>query len=184
MESIDSIRGIEGIAANLYFQSLSHLTLDFEFTCRSKRPPLDEVNALLSYGYFVLFNLLQSLIITAGLNPYFGLYHRDSKDHAALVSDMMEEWRAIIVDSSVISLIRKRMISKTHFQQGKDKGIYLNKEGVSIVSNFIKQKLVKNKYHDTFSQISLLAMIEKQVRSLVSAIRKGNLCALWSPKFR
>lgn len=103
---IPEIMGYEGQGAKAYFEGLSRLIEpDFLFHGRSKRPPLDEFNSMISLGYSVIMNELYGKIEAKGLNPYFGFLHRDNEKHPTLASDLIEEWRAVIVDATVMSMI-------------------------------------------------------------------------------
>ena len=103
---IEEIIGYEGQAAKFYFRGLSKcIEREFQFNGRSRRPPKDEFNSMISLGYSILMNELYCKIEMKGLNPYFGFIHRDAEKHPTLASDMMEEWRAVIVDATVMSMI-------------------------------------------------------------------------------
>ena len=99
--NIDRLRGYEGISAARYFPALGQLitNLDFAFSQRHRQPPTDPVNALLSFGYTLLFNNVLSLIIAEGLSPYFGNFHYGERKKPYLAFDLMEEFRSPIVDS-------------------------------------------------------------------------------------
>lgn len=104
--SLNVVRGIEGQAAHLYFTALRKLIPEvWHFDGRRRRPPSDPFNALISYGYGVLFNTLMSLLHQRGLNPYLGVLHALRPGHPALVSDLMEEFRAPIVDTVALHAI-------------------------------------------------------------------------------
>ncbi|MFO0210721.1 MAG: CRISPR-associated endonuclease Cas1, partial [Pseudanabaena sp.] len=102
---------------------------DFRFGGRVKRPPSNPVNALLSFGYMVLWNHLLSLIELQGLDPYFAFLHQDSDRHPALASDAIEEFRAPIVDSLVLYLINNGMMSRVDDFEFRDGGCFLNESG-------------------------------------------------------
>ena len=91
---IEEIIGYEGQAAKFYFRGLSKcIEREFQFNGRSRRPPKDEFNSMISLGYSILMNELYCKIEMKGLNPYFGFIHRDAEKHPTLASDMMEECR-------------------------------------------------------------------------------------------
>lgn len=130
-ETIERLMGMEGVGAASYFtafgECLSHP--DFVFLGRSRRPPGNPVNALLSFGYQVLWNHLLSLIELQGLDPYDGCLHRGSERHAALASDLVEEFRAAIVDSLVLYLINRGIVQVKSDFEYHDGGCYLNNSG-------------------------------------------------------
>lgn len=119
--TLDQLRGIEGSAAVAYFAALADCFAEpFVFTKRSRRPPLDPVNAMLSFGYAMLFNNLYALARARGLNPYVGSLHDMQPGHPAFCSDLLEELRAPIVDSMVVTLTNKRLLSPADFQLDRD----------------------------------------------------------------
>ncbi len=142
-DSIEKMMGHEGIAARFYFQGLGKLVdTEFAFKGRSKRPPKDEFNAMLSLGYSILMNEIYGKITGKGLNPYFGFIHRDHEKHPTLASDLMEEWRAVIVDSLVMSLVNGHEIFKEHFVHDLDEpGYFLSRDGMKIFISRLEKKL-------------------------------------------
>lgn len=131
-KNISEIMGYEGMAAKNYFQGLSQLVEEeFYFQGRSKQPPKDEFNSMLSLGYSILMNEIYSKLENKGLNPYFGFIHSDRENHPTLVSDMIEEWRAVIVDSMVMSMVNGHEIFVEDFYHDVDTpGYFLNKQGM------------------------------------------------------
>lgn len=130
-ESIEELLGIEGTAASCYFGAMA-LCLsnpDFQFGVRSRRPPLNPVNAMLSFGYTVLWNHLLSLIELQGLDPYIGCLHQGSERHPALASDLVEEFRSPIVDALVLYLINRQLINAVNDFEFRDGGCFLNESG-------------------------------------------------------
>lgn len=140
-DSIERIMGLEGAAAASYFGAfgLCLRNPDFCFVSRSRRPPLNPVNALLSFGYQVLWNHLFALIEIRGLDPYQACLHQGSERHAALASDLIEEFRAPLVDGLVLYLINKKMITEENFVF-RDGGCFLNESGRKIyLAAFVRQ---------------------------------------------
>lgn len=130
--STAQLLGFEGAAAASYFAALGHcLTADeFTFTERTRRPPKDPVNALLSFGYQLLWNHLLSLIELQGLDPYDACLHQGSERHAALASDLLEEFRAPLIDSLVLYLVNRHVMNRDEdFDFAADGGCYLNEAG-------------------------------------------------------
>lgn len=114
---LDILRGFEGIAAKNYFSTFPHLIYQpaFTFTGRNRRPPKDEVNALLSLGYTFLMNQVMCAANICGLDPYYGALHDLSYGRQSLVLDIMEEFRPL-VDNMVITLINRKEIRPEHFR--------------------------------------------------------------------
>jgi CRISP-associated protein Cas1 len=131
MADVGSLMGVEGAAAACYFGGFAGCLSDrdFVFGGRVKRPPGNPVNAMLSFGYMVLWNHLLSLVELQGLDPYFAFLHQDSERHPALASDAIEEFRAPIVDSLVLYLINNGMMSVVNDFEFRDGGCFLNESG-------------------------------------------------------
>ena len=148
-ENITSLLGYEGQGAKAYFKGLSLvIEKDFSFSGRSRRPPLDEFNAMISLGYTILMNEIVAAIEMKGMNPYFGFMHRDHENHPTLASDLLEEWRAVLVDSTVMSLINGHEIHKEDYLfNPENQGCYLTKKGLRVFLNKFNKKLqTKTKY--------------------------------------
>ena len=177
---IHQLMGYEGIAARYYFEGLSRVVKkELSFSGRSKCPPKDHFNALLSFGYSLLYNEMYGVIVNRGLNPYFGFIHEDKENHPALVSDMIEEWRAVIVDSMVMSLINGNEISLDDFEVGK--GFYLNNIGRKKVINKYNKKMdTKTSYILNNQSITYRKALDYQIQSLVHVIEEDD-AFLYSP---
>jgi CRISP-associated protein Cas1 len=131
VDSTERLMGLEGAGAASYFSAFGHCLDDprFVFVARSRRPPGNAVNAMLSFGYQVLWNHLLSLIELQGLDPYYACLHQGSERHAALASDLVEEFRAPIVDSLVLYLVNRRMMDIDVDFEPHEGGIYLSDTG-------------------------------------------------------
>ena len=131
-ETKDQLRGYEGEAASVYFGVFNQLILqqkkDFFFHGRNKRPPLDNVNALLSFVYTLLTNSITSALECVGLDPYVGYLHTERPGRASLSLDLIEELRAILADRFVLNLINKRMISGKNFSQKENGAVFMDDE--------------------------------------------------------
>ena len=124
------LRGFEGEAASIYFGVFNQLILqqkkDFVFSGRNKRPPLDNVNALLSFVYTLLTNMVASALETVGLDPYVGFMHTDRPGRASLALDLIEELRPVLADRFVLTLINKKMVTGKDFTHKEDGAVLLN----------------------------------------------------------
>lgn len=120
-ENLDELRGYEGEAATYYFGCFNSLITsqkdDFVFNGRSKRPPLDNVNALLSFVYMILVNDIRSALETTGLDPQVGFFHRIRPGRPSLALDLMEEFRAYVADRVVLNLINLRQVAREDFEK-------------------------------------------------------------------
>jgi CRISP-associated protein Cas1 len=119
-EAIESLRGIEGNSAESYFSVFDCLILvpgpDFRFSSRSRRPPMDRVNAMLSYAYSILALDMRSALEAVGLDPYVGYLHVERPGRPSLALDLMEEFRAPVADRLVLSLINMRQVDAKGFR--------------------------------------------------------------------
>jgi CRISPR-associated protein Cas1 len=117
---LDRMRGYEGEAARVYFQAFDHLITgrkeDFFFTDRSRRPPLDRVNCLLSFLYTLLMHDVRSALESVGLDPAVGFLHRDRPGRPGLALDLMEEFRPFIADRLALSLINLQQVRAGDFK--------------------------------------------------------------------
>lgn len=164
--------GIEGKCAELYFSIFDDMILqqkdDFQFHGRSKRPPKDNVNALLSFAYTLLAHDCASALESVGLDAYVGFYHKDRPGRISLALDMMEEFRSVMVDRFVLTLINKKIITKSDFWV-KENGAVILKDDArrSFLSAWQKKKndIITHPYVDEkmawgmapFAQAQLLA---------------------------
>ncbi|WP_430611099.1 type I-C CRISPR-associated endonuclease Cas1c [Enterococcus sp. DIV0876] len=130
---LDSLRGIEGQAANRYFLLLDQMVLqqksDFGFYGRNRRPPLDNVNALLSLAYTLLAQDCAAALETVGLDPYVGFMHQDRPGRISLALDLMEELRGIYADRFVLTLINKKIITAKDFIKKESGAVILTDDG-------------------------------------------------------
>ena len=127
-QSKDQLRGYEGEAASIYFGVFDELILqqkkDFVFAGRNKRPPLDNVNAMLSFVYTLLTNIITSALECVGLDPCVGYFHTERPGRASLSLDLIEEFRAVMADRFVLSLINKKIVTGKNFTK-KENGAVL-----------------------------------------------------------
>lgn len=179
VKSIPELIGYEGNAARTYFKGLNLLVNvpGFHFNGRNRQPPKDEFNSMLSLGYSILMNEIFGAIEGRGLNPYFGFIHQDKEKHPTLASDLMEEWRSIIVDSTVMSLVNGHEISKENFTKYENSnGVFIDKEGFTIFINKLEKRLqttMKYLEHIDYS-ISFRRAFDAQVLQLCKAIEEED----------
>lgn len=118
-DDLEALRGVEGAAARAYFEAFAGLLpARWSFPGRRRQPASDPINALLSYGYAVLFQNLLTLVAERGLDPYLGCLHAVRDGHPALVSDLMEEFRALVVDAVLLKLLGRDDIQERDFVGG------------------------------------------------------------------
>jgi CRISPR-associated protein Cas1 len=128
-ESLDQLLGYEGTCSRIYFRGLSLLVSDtFKFKGRNRQPPRDYFNSLLSFGYTMLLYEIYTVLVNKGLHPYAGFMHQIKRGHPALASDMIEEWRPVIVDSAVMNIAQNDIYKPDYFVvDEKTGGVYLDK---------------------------------------------------------
>ena len=177
-KSIAELIGYEGQAAKYYFAGLAKcIEPEFVFHGRSKRPPMDEFNSMLSLGYSILMNEVYCKIEMKGLNPYFGFIHRDAEKHPTLASDLMEEWRAVVVDATAMSMINGHEIHKDDFTfDYENPGCYLRKNGLKIYLNKLEKKFQTEVKYLSYVDyaVSFRRAIFLQMEQLTRAIECEN----------
>lgn len=158
-QSKEQLRGYEGEAASIYFGVFDELILqqkdDFKFQGRNKRPPMDYVNALLSFVYTLLTNNIAAALECVGLDPYVGYLHTERPGRVSLALDMIEELRAVLADRFVLSLINKKIISAKNFTTKEN--------GAVLMDDELRKKLLtewQNKKKETLTHPYLKEKIE------------------------
>ena len=171
---ISKIMGYEGLAARSYFKVLGRLVApEFSFRGRTRRPPLDPFNSVISLGYSILMNEIYGQLTAKGLNPYFGFMHRDRENHPTLASDLLEEWRAVFVDSLAMSLFNGNELTEDNFYTDIDMpGVFLDKKGLKIFVRKLENKFRTNQKYIQKNETgtSFREAMDHQVNLLVKAI--------------
>lgn len=130
--TLEEMRGVEGEAAARYFSVLDDLILQqkeaFRFAGRNRRPPLDNVNAMLSFVYTLLAHDSTSALEAVGLDAYVGFLHRDRPGRTSLALDLMEELRGVMADRLVLTLINRRMVKPEGFHQKENDAVLMDDE--------------------------------------------------------
>jgi CRISPR-associated protein Cas1 len=168
---LDTARGIEGAAAALYFSEFSSMIKEcswarFSFDGRNRRPPRDPINAMLSLGYSVLSKEVAGVCYAVGLDPFLGFLHQPRYGRPALALDLMEEFRPLIADSVVISLINRREIVESDFISTTS-GTFLNDRGRKVFWEAWFRRMDTEVSHPEFGyKMSYRRMIEVQARQL------------------
>jgi CRISPR-associated endonuclease Cas1/group II intron reverse transcriptase/maturase len=173
--TLDELRGYEGTSSAEYFRVFGLLLDDsFSFEKRIKHPPTDPVNALLSFGYTLLFQNIYSLVEAHGLHPYCGHLHALRDGHPALISDLIEEFRAPVVDSLVVYLINSHIIKPEHFEKNQEaqKPCLLTSEGrKTFVAQFETKMLSTWTHPHTNYTVDYRRLIALQITELAQCIR-------------
>jgi CRISPR-associated protein Cas1 len=141
-ERRQTILGIEGMASRTYFEALASIVPDkFKFDGRSRNPARDEFNAMLNYGYGVLYSMVEKACIISGLDPYIGFLHTDNYNKKSLVFDIIEMFRTF-VDETIVHLFSKREVKEEYFDKIQN-GVSLNKEGKAVLIEALNETFEK-----------------------------------------
>lgn len=166
-QSLNIVRGFEGDAARIYFSVFDHLITaqkeSFFFQERSRRPPLDNVNCLLSFLYTVVMHDVRSALETVGLDPAVGFLHRDRPGRPGLALDMMEEFRPFLAERITLSLINLRQVQDKGFKKVDSGGVLMDDETrkeVLVAYQNRKQDEIMHPFIDEKVTIGLLFHVQ------------------------
>ena len=184
LNDIDKVQNIEELNLiiekmnTFYFTGLSYfLGDDFNFTTRVKMPPKDPFNSMLSFGYTLLIYEIQNIILSKGLNPYIGFFASDEEGIPCLCSDLMEEWRTILVDSLAFKLLKTKKLTLNDFVTNEKTGaVFLKKEARNIFVNEFGELLKKETGNiiGISNKISYRRAIEYQIHLLIEALESDS----------
>ena len=176
---LDSLRGIEGEAASVYFSVWDDLILQqkehFYFSVRSRRPPLDRVNALLSFAYSFMTSMCTAALESVGLDPYIGFLHTDRPGRRSLALDLVEEFRAPLCDRFVLTLINRRMIQEKQFEKQADGAVWLNEEGRKLFLEAWQKKKAEVIPHPFLKEKIQYGMLPYAQALLLARYIRGDL---------
>ncbi len=176
-QSIEELNLIIEKMNTFYFTGLSYfLGDDFNFTTRVKMPPKDPFNSMLSFGYTLLIYEIQNIILSKGLNPYIGFFASDEEGIPCLCSDLMEEWRTILVDSLAFKLLKTKKLTLNDFVTNEKTGaVFLKKEARNIFVNEFGELLKKETGNiiGTSHKISYRRALEYQIHLLIKALESN-----------
>lgn len=174
---LDTIRGLEGKAANIYFEAFPHLIKkDFrenmQFNGRSRRPPLDEVNCLLSFFYSLLTHDIRSALEGVGLDPQVGFLHRERPGRPSLALDMMEEFRSYLADRLTLTLINRQQITSSDFIRTEVGGYILkDKARKTVLTEYQERKREEIEHPFLKEKMTVGMLCHIQARLLARYIR-------------
>ena len=177
--SLDGLRGLEGNGANAYFGVLDQLILNdkgiFSFNGRSRRPPLDPVNAMLSFAYSILAHDCASALEASGLDPYVGFLHRDRPGRTSLALDLMEELRPCMADRFVITLINNRVMDEKVFIRQESGAVLLNDDGRRKFFKYWQDKKREGLTHPYLGEKLQWGMVPYMQAQLLARYLRGDL---------
>lgn len=173
VESIESLLGVEGTAAARYFGNFSGMLRPaadavgaFDFACRNRRPPRDPVNALLSFTYALLTKDFTTVLFSVGFDPYLGFFHKPRYGRPSLALDLMEEFRPLIADSVVLTVINNGEVDRKDFILGMG-GVGLTQGGRIQLIRAYERRMAQEIIHPVFGyRISYRRVLEVQARLL------------------
>lgn len=178
-EDSSILLGLEGEAASVYFSVFDELILQqkdsFYFHGRNKRPPLDRVNAMLSFAYSLLAGMCGSALEGVGLDPYVGFYHADRPGRISLALDLMEELRGVMADRFVLTMINKRVMKETHFIEKEDGAVLLNDAGRKVFLSAWQERKQEMIRHPFLNEKLEWGMIPHAQAMLLARCIRGDL---------
>jgi CRISPR-associated protein Cas1 len=179
--SLDSLRGMEGDAARVYFSVFDHLIVNkssgLSFDGRNRRPPLDPVNCLLSFIYTLLLHDVRSALESVGLDSAVGYLHRDRPGRPGLALDMMEEFRPVIADRLVLSLVNRGQVSEKNFVT-QETGAVIMKDDLRKTVLTTYQKRKQNEVFHPFLEEKVTVGLLFSIQALLMArYLRGDLDA-------
>lgn len=179
--NLDELRGAEGEAAQRYFEVFGLLIRspeeEMRFAGRSRRPPLDPVNALLSFLYTLLTHDCRSAAEGVGLDPAVGFLHRDRPGRPSLALDLMEELRPILADRLALSLINRRQLQAKHFETRDGGAVWLTDEGRKTVLGAWQERKKQERRHPFIEETAPLGLIAHLQAQLLARHLRGDLDA-------
>lgn len=184
--TLEELNGVEGEAAQRYFAVFDSLILQqregFAFTGRSRRPPLDPVNALLSFAYTLLARECAAALEGVGLDPYLGFLHRPRPGRKSLALDLMEELRSVLADRLVISCINQKIVTPKHFQKQENGAVLLTEEGRKTVLSAWQRRKQETLTHPLLKEKMPWGLVPYTQALLLARTLRGDL-ELYPPFF-
>ncbi len=179
--SLEEIRGIEGKAAVSYFSVLDDLILtqkeSFSFHERNRRPPMDNVNALISFVYTLLMHDTASALESVGLDPYAGFLHRDRPGRLSLALDLMEEFRSVLADRFVLTLINTRRVAAKGFLKKEDGAVLMDDNTRKAVLTAWQKKKQEKITHPMLGEKMEWGLVPYVQALLLARFLRGDLNA-------
>jgi CRISP-associated protein Cas1 len=178
---LNTIRGIEGDTARIYFDVFDHLIVaqkeDFMFNGRNRRPPLDNVNCLLSFLYSILVHDVRSALESVGLDPQVGFLHRDRPGRPGLALDMMEEFRPFFADRLALSLINLAQVNKKGFARMETGAVLMNDETRKTLLVTYQQRKQDEILHPFLNEKVTIGLLFHMQALLLARFLRGDLDA-------
>jgi CRISPR-associated protein Cas1 len=168
--SLETLLGIEGSAAARYFRSLGRMVpAEMGFDGRNRRPPRDPLNALLSFGYVLVGQELQSLLDAIGFDPYLGVYHQVDYGRPSLALDLLEEFRAPLVDRLSATLLNTGALRRDDFVSTPEGGVQLHREALKRYFAAYQKELT-TPFSADGEELSFRQLFRRQAERLAHAL--------------
>ena len=181
VDTFDFLRGIEGKAASVYFNVFDELILskdeEFRFRGRNRRPPLDCVNAMLSFSYSLLASGCSSALESVGLDPYVGFIHTDRPGRESLALDLMEELRPVMADRFVLTCINRRIVNSQMFMRSENDAVVFTDKGRQVFLKAWQEKKKETLTHPFLKEKMPWGMIPYVQALLLARYLRGDLDA-------
>lgn len=178
-ETLDRLRGVEGESARAYFTCFNDLVTvsdeSFRMEGRSRRPPLDPINAMLSFAYSLLTHDVRSACEGVGLDPQVGFLHEDRPGRASLALDLVEELRAPIADRAVLSIINRGQVSAKQFEADPGGAVQMNADARKTLIVTYQKKKQSELLHPYLNEETSLGLIPHIQARLLSKTLRGDL---------
>lgn len=176
---LNSLRGLEGEASVRYFHVFDEMVLnqkaDFLFDGRNRRPPTDNMNALLSFAYVLLSNDCASALESVGLDSYVGFMHRDRPGRTSLALDLMEELRAPMADRLCITLVNNRVLQDKHFERQESGAVFLGEDGRKLFLSAWQTKKKEEITHPYLKEKMAWGLVPYVQSLLLARCLRGDL---------
>lgn len=176
---LDALRGMEGNAAAAYFEAFPHLVLNddptFAFANRNRRPPRDPMNALLSFAYAMLTQECAAALEGVGLDPQVGYLHALRPGRQALALDLMEEFRPVLADRAVLTLVNRVQLTGQHFLTREGGAVNLNDDGRRIFLTHWQERKQEQVHHDLLDQDMPIGLLPHVQARLLARTVRGDI---------
>lgn len=176
---LDALRGLEGEASVRYFRVFDEMILnqkaDFLFDGRNRRPPTDNMNALLSFAYVLLSNDCASALESVGLDSYVGFMHRDRPGRTSLALDLMEELRAPMADRLCITMVNNRVLQDKHFERQESGAVFLGEDGRKLFLSAWQNKKKEEITHPYLKEKMAWGLVPYVQSLLLARCLRGDL---------
>lgn len=178
-QPLDILRGLEGDAAHIYFSVFNHLIVSqkdaFSFHERNRRPPLDNVNCLLSFIYTLLVHDIRSALETVGLDPAVGFLHRDRPGRPSLALDLIEEFRPFLADRLALSLINLRQVQDKGFIKTDTGAVLMNDDTRKTLLVAYQERKQEEIYHPFLDEKVTIGILFHIQALLLARYLRGDL---------